>query len=193
VGGSSGIPPAAGRLGARSAVVGGSRESWHYAVALPCSLAHFSPLSIGCIFRARERIRPSYLRVAITLHPIEPRACVNNVVDVSAPPLDTCYASIAVQPLAVGGTEQPIAVSGTENAAYTTSSTSASAQSDDEVFGKDPMWTFLSRMRMITRIAELLQSKEVPSSQLHDEALVAICGILAMLGQRSPGAASAIV
>jgi hypothetical protein len=132
------------------------------------------------------------------------RACVDHVVDVSgasetaapiyqeyflddavpAPPLDTCYASIAVQPLSVGGTE---------NVAYTTSSTSASAQSDGEALCKDPMWTLLSRMRLIPRLAQLLQSKEVPSSLLPNEALIAICGILAMLGQRSPGAASAIV
>lgn len=168
----------------------------------------FLPISLRCLLDASFVHVNGYVLHTYVLQSLytllKLRACVDHVVDASgasktaapiyqehflddavpAPPLDTCYASIAVQPLAVGGTE---------NVAYTTSSTTASAQSDGEAFCKDPMWTLLSRMRLIPRLSELLQSKEVPSSLLPDEALVAICGILAMLGQRSPGAASAIV
>jgi hypothetical protein len=48
-------------------------------------------------------------------------------------------------------------------------------------------------IRLMAAPQLLLQSKEVPSSLLPNEALAAICGIFAMLGQRSHGAASAIV
>jgi hypothetical protein len=91
-----------------------------------------------------------------------------------------------------------------ETMAYSTSSSSSSAEQDGEAFAKDPMWTLLSRMRIVPRIAQLLDwssSSSSSSSQqdsstcgrLPREALVAVCGIFAMISQRSPGAASAIV
>jgi hypothetical protein len=86
-----------------------------------------------------------------------------------------------------------------EAMAYSTSSSSSSAEQDGEAFAKDPMWTLLSRMRIVPRIAQLLDwssSSQQDSStcgRLPREALVAICGIFAMISQRSPGAASAIV
>ena len=74
-------------------------------------------------------------------------------------------------------------------AAYSTSSSSTSAQSDGADFEKDPMWTLLSKMRVLPRLAQLLSYDE----QLPREAWISACGILCLLSQRSPGAATAIV
>ena len=97
---------------------------------------------------------------------------------VPSPPFGTCYPSISVQPVA--STKEGDAV------AYSTLSSSTSALQDGQAFGKDPMWTLLTRMRMLPRLADLL------SVNLPDEAIVAICGILSMLSVRSTGTASAI-
>lgn len=75
-----------------------------------------------------------------------------------------------------------------EAVAYATSSSSTSAHQDGEAFVRDPMWTLLSKMRIVPLIAQLLNSHY----DLPEEGLVAISGILAMLSARSPGAASAI-
>ena len=80
-------------------------------------------------------------------------------------------------------------------AAYSTQSSSTSAQADGQKFEKDPMWTLLSTMKILPRLAELLLPSSSPSNDdmLPPEAWIAACGILCMLSQRSPGAASAIV
>lgn len=96
---------------------------------------------------------------------------------IPTPPLDTAYPSNTIQPLAVDNAV----------AAYSTSSSSTSAEEDGKAFEKDPMWTLLSTMRIIPRLVQLLKH------DLPEEAWVASCGILCMLSQRSPGAASAIV
>lgn len=93
-------------------------------------------------------------------------------------PFGSLYPSIAATPMAVDGS----------TVAYATGSSSTSAQQDGEAFKKDPMWTLLSKMRIVPRVAQLLKSHFV----LPEEGLVAICGILSMLSVRSPGAASAI-
>jgi hypothetical protein len=102
---------------------------------------------------------------------------------VPTPPFGTCYPSISAQPLA--STLDGDAV------AYSTTSSSTSAQQDGEMFTKDPMWTLLTRMRILPRLAQLLSSVG-GKINLPDEAIVAICGILSMLSVRSVGAASAI-
>jgi len=97
--------------------------------------------------------------------------------------------SNTVQPLAVGD-------KGGGAAAYSTNSSSQSSQSDGEEFRKDPMWALLSRMRILPKLALLLRpggDTDGSSGKLPNEALVAVCGILSMIAQRSPGAASAIV
>jgi len=107
---------------------------------------------------------------------------------IPTPPLDTAYPSNTVQPLAVdnsGKSSKPVA-------AYSTSSSSTSAMEDAKAFEKDPMWTLLSKMRIIPRLSQLLCPKN-DALMLPEEAWIASCGILAMLGQRSPGAASVIV
>ena len=71
--------------------------------------------------------------------------------------------------------------------AYSTSSSSTSANLDAASFWGDPMWTLLSKMKIIPRLAQLLDAAQLPR-----ESIVAICGILAMLSIRSPGAAAAI-
>jgi RPAP1-like, N-terminal len=71
--------------------------------------------------------------------------------------------------------------------AYSTSSSSTSATLDAASFWGDPMWTLLSKMKIIPRLAQLLDAAPLPR-----ESMVAICGVLAMLSIRSPGAAAAI-
>lgn len=106
---------------------------------------------------------------------------------VPTPPLDTAYPSNTVQPLALDNGKSSKSV-----AAYSTSSSSTSAMEDAKAFEKDPMWTLLSKMRIIPRLTQLLCPKN-EALMLPEEAWIASCGILAMLAQRSPGAASAIV
>jgi len=115
---------------------------------------------------------------------------------VPTPPTGSCYESIA-NIEAVDATNMP-ASSSTAAAAYKTGSSSTSAQKDGEAFAKDPMWTMLTRMCIIPRLAQLLKLAARQASNsgeriLPKEALVAICGILAMIGQRAAGAATAIV
>jgi RPAP1-like, N-terminal len=96
---------------------------------------------------------------------------------------------------------------------------STGAMADGEAFWRDPSWTLLSRMRIIPRLVQLLRQacrlQELSSEQdaashtsdlanadspppgqwgyaLSREAVIALCGILAMVCQRSPGAASAM-
>ena len=73
-----------------------------------------------------------------------------------------------------------------EAMAYSTSSSSTSALQDGQAFLQDPLWTLLSKMKIIPRLAQIL------GYDLPEEALVAIMGILACLSARSPGVAAAI-
>eukprot|EP00559_Dactyliosolen_fragilissimus_P009486 CAMPEP_0184862466 /NCGR_PEP_ID=MMETSP0580-20130426/6920_1 /TAXON_ID=1118495 /ORGANISM="Dactyliosolen fragilissimus" /LENGTH=1736 /DNA_ID=CAMNT_0027360345 /DNA_START=692 /DNA_END=5899 /DNA_ORIENTATION=+ len=83
-----------------------------------------------------------------------------------------------------------------------------SATADSKAFYSDPSWTLLSRMRIIPRLAEIVQlcipstSTSIPN-KYHDvhhhhhpcysvESHIALCGILANMAKRSPGAACAI-
>ena len=72
------------------------------------------------------------------------------------------------------------------------SSSSPSAVADGDGFRKDPMWTLLSKMKIIPRLAFILERQQ-HIEDIPAEAFTAICGIISMIGQRSPGAASAIV
>lgn len=100
---------------------------------------------------------------------------------VPTPPLHSVYsASQSVKPLSVGSHD---------NVAYSTASSSTTAQQDGQRFAQDPLWTLLSQMRILPRLATLFQSR--PS--LPHEALVAASGILALIAQRSAGAATAMV
>mmetsp|Transcript_21093 Transcript_21093/g.23613 ORF Transcript_21093/g.23613 Transcript_21093/m.23613 type:complete len:1291 (+) Transcript_21093:89-3961(+) len=115
---------------------------------------------------------------------------------IPSPPLDTAYPPMSVRPMAV--TEEKSRDKDDKNGeslaapAYMTSSTTASALTDGEDFKKDPMWTLLSRMTILPRLSFLLEHQQ-HMTDIPAEALVAICGIVSMVGQRSPGAASAIV
>ena len=97
-------------------------------------------------------------------------------------PLDSAYPSNTIQPLSVDNNVT----------AYSTASSSTSAMEDAKQFEKDPMWTLLSKMRIIPRLAQLLNNN-LEENLLPGEAWLASIGILSMLSQRSPGAASAIV
>ena len=112
---------------------------------------------------------------------------------VPTPPLDTAYPPMSVTPLAV---PEEISRNNTNDKngapAYMTSSSTASALTEGEAFKKDPMWTLLSKMKILPRLSFLLEHQQHMIS-IPAEALVAICGIVSMVGQRSPGAASAIV
>jgi hypothetical protein len=93
-------------------------------------------------------------------------------------PTSCLYKSTSVQPLSLGEHE---------HVAYATASSSTSAIQDGNKFVNDPLWTLLSQMRMIPRLATLIQYN------LPEEAILALVGILAMIAQRSPGAATAMV
>lgn len=173
-----------------------NNNSWPYLTVLPVSLRCLldSPVSQSNGFLLHTYVLRSLYALILL------RAHSHHVVNVScetpdtstsifqqyfmddavpSPPFGTCYPSISVQPVA--STNEGDAV------AYSTYSSSTSAQQDGEAFAKDPMWTLLTRMRILPRLAELLSSEQLP-----DEAIVAICGILAMLSVRSIGTASAI-
>lgn len=103
--------------------------------------------------------------------------------------LDSVYKSSTVSPVSVGQHE---------NVAYATASSSATATNDGQKFAQDPLWTLLSQMRIIPRLATMFQNFLVHSSQdgvpdVPEEAWLASLGILSMVAQRSPGAATAMV
>lgn len=109
-------------------------------------------------------------------------------------PLNAAYPPMSVKPLSVeeNGNEARITTSETTTTrpvAYAASSSTTSAVGDGQAFEMDPMWTLLSRMKILPRVSFLVQN----FVRMPVEAWVAICGLLSMVGQRSPGAASAIV
>ncbi|GAX14425.1 hypothetical protein FisN_11Hh116 [Fistulifera solaris] len=81
---------------------------------------------------------------------------------------------------------QPLSVS-ESTVAYATSSSTTSAQDDGEAFLRDPLWTLLSRMRIIPWLANYLRSDISPTN------VRTVIGLLVLLVQRSPGAATAVV
>jgi hypothetical protein len=98
------------------------------------------------------------------------------------------FPSVSVQPLVVDEQQK-----GPAAAAYATSSSSTSANQDGDAFEADPLWTLLSKMRILPRLAQLLEHvHDAGHVVLPQEAVMSICGILKRLCQRSPGAASAI-
>jgi hypothetical protein len=86
----------------------------------------------------------------------------------------------------------PLDEVGDNNAAcYRADSSAATAASDSKAFYNDPAWTLLSRMRILPCLSDVLRCLFTES--VTSEATVrSICGILAMLSVRSPGAAGAI-
>ena len=121
---------------------------------------------------------------------------------VPIPPVGTTYQSIS-NPEVVTFKDSDIGGTGaTTNArpvSYKTCSSSESAKIDGQAFAKDPSWTLLTRMCIIPRLAHLLKAiMRTANSNSRDslpprEALSAICGILAIISQRSLGAATAIM
>ncbi len=89
----------------------------------------------------------------------------------------------------------PIEKSGSNGSCYRADSSAASAESDSKVFYNDPSWILLSRMRILPCLSDVIAflSKEVASGgRIHVATLQSICGILAMLAVRLPGAALAV-
>ncbi|GAX09899.1 hypothetical protein FisN_11Lh116 [Fistulifera solaris] len=82
---------------------------------------------------------------------------------------------------------QPLSVS-ESTVAYATSSSTTSAQDDGEAFLRDPLWTLLSRMRIIPWLANWLRVDVSSTNSVR-----AVIGLLVLLVQRSPGAATAVV
>lgn len=177
-------------------------RQWPYPILLPVSLRcvlDSIPLgSSGPVFL-------TYILQSI-YSLLQLRACPDHVVDVTcrttragqiyqmyfmedAVPMAnpaSCYSAMPMKALSLDDEAK-------DAPAYATSSSSVSAQSDGEAFQKDPMWTLLSKMRVLPSLAKLLHSLQTQPKELPDEAMVAAIGILSMIGQRSPGAASAIV
>jgi len=84
---------------------------------------------------------------------------------------------------------------------YSTHASSESAKNDGEAFYADPLWTLLSKMLILPCISRMLLNYQKNNrrnmaveagSKFPMDGIVAICGILAMLSLRSPGAACAI-
>ena len=73
-----------------------------------------------------------------------------------------------------------------DSAAYATRSSSKSASNDGELFVRDPMWTMLSKMRIIPRLDAILDYA-LPEKSLH-----IICQVLGLISMRNAGAAGAI-
>jgi len=111
---------------------------------------------------------------------------------VPSPSLDTAYPPMSVRPLSVDEKSDPNSNDSTPAAAYMTSASTTSAQTDGEEFKKDPMWTLLSKMKIIPRLAFLLEHQQHLET-ISSKAFTSICGIISLVGQRSPGAASAIM
>jgi hypothetical protein len=177
----------------------GGHESWPYPKVLVVSLRCLLDVPIsqtnGLILHMYV-LRSLYAFLRLRVH-------ADHVVDVSCssetpasiyqeyfmndavptPPFGTCYPSILAQPLA--------SIDDGDAIAYSTASSSTSVQQDGEAFAKDPLWTLLTRMRILPRLADLLSSSG-DSINLPDESILAICGILSMLSMRSIGAASII-
>ncbi len=111
---------------------------------------------------------------------------------VPSPSLDTAYPPMSVRPLSDDEKSGPNSNNSSQAAAYMTSSSTTSALSDGEEFKKDPMWTLLSKMKIIPRLAFLLEHQQHLEA-ISSKAFTSICGIISLVGQRSPGAASAIM
>ena len=81
-----------------------------------------------------------------------------------------------------------------EGAVYCTTSGNGSAQADAQSFWKDPLWTLLSRMRILPRSAQSLQQLQRHHSSLgrNDTTTIRITSILTRVAERSVGAATAI-
>ena len=111
--------------------------------------------------------------------------------DIPAPPAASCYESGASKLSAA----QKIEDSPVEGALYATNSSAESATKDGEAFYADPLWTLLSRMRIIPCVARIIASAKgrgLETPGVPGEIVTQICSILSMLSLRSPGAACAI-
>ena len=108
--------------------------------------------------------------------------------DVShVPPGTELYSPTQIKPLDKGGE--------TNAACYRADSSAATAESDSKSFYSDPAWTLLSRMRILPCLSDVmvcLSSDYSTGIKISDTTIQSICGILAMLAVRSPGAAGAI-
>lgn len=96
---------------------------------------------------------------------------------------------------AISSTE-PLNEVGNSVEMYSASSSSVTAGRDGINFCRGPIWTLFTDMKLLPRLTGLLRvsSNAYATQMLFTPATVeAICGILSMIGERSPGAASAIV
>lgn len=195
-------------LSGRETNVMGSPPPWPYPVLLPVSLR--------CLLDSSPSGTCGYVLHTYLLQSIyfllQLRACKSHVVNLldedsdlaihqlyfmddtlPTPRMSSCYSGAEPATVDNSGSGANLIASATA-AVYDTSS--QSAQSDGLSFASDPMWTLLSRMRLIPRLASLLHITgpvhSSPPVALSDEAFVSIGGILAMLAVRSPGAAVAI-
>ena len=85
-------------------------------------------------------------------------------------------------------------------ACYVTGASSQSAQSDGKSFFKDPLWTLLSKMRIIPCLSSLIRVKlgtansiEASNLAMPPKTFSAVCGLLSMLSSRMVGSARAII
>jgi len=103
------------------------------------------------------------------------------------PPGTELYPPTQIKPIGEGDTKSA--------SCYRADSSAATAESDSKMFYNDPAWTLLSRMRILPCLSDILRclSADFSTGAVISEATIeSICGILAMLSVRSPGAAGAI-
>ncbi|KAL9180097.1 LOW QUALITY PROTEIN: hypothetical protein ACHAXT_008067 [Thalassiosira profunda] len=89
----------------------------------------------------------------------------------------------------------PIAGEANKASCYRADSSAATAESDSKAFFNDPAWTLLSRMRILPCLSDVLRclsADYATGTAISQETIQSICGTLAMLAVRSPGAAGAI-
>jgi hypothetical protein len=195
----------------------GSEEGstpWPYPTLLPVSLRCLLDAPIG---GSSGYVLHTHVLQSI-YYLLQLRACPSHVVDMSnmdtmasiyqlyfmddsipSPRISCCYSAASATAPSDNGSLGSDYTAGACAAAAVYDTSSQSAQSDGMSFAADPMWTLLSKMRIIPRLSTLVRPSTssvgdaVTLAFFSDEAAIATCGILAMLAQRSPGAAVAIV
>ena len=106
--------------------------------------------------------------------------------EVPAPKASSCYEAPLSQ------SEPREMDSPVDGALYATNSSAESANRDAKAFYSDPLWTLLTRMRIIPCLSRIIVPVGGLVHLLPDEIVSTTCNILSMLSLRSPGAACAI-
>ncbi|KAL3798382.1 hypothetical protein HJC23_005035 [Cyclotella cryptica] len=174
-------------------------------VALRCLLDDAIAIShtpVGCNLLSLALPCVHYL-LMLFVHPYH-LVCVTQTTNIDDDPnilSQTCFMS-EISHIPAGSelypptTIEPICNDGDAKGCYRADSSSASAESDSKSFYDDPAWTLLSRMRIIPCLSNALvcisKYTSAETAIFMEKSISSICGILALLSVRSPGASAAI-